>query len=231
VQFSRRRENLPFSVHAEVAALAPKDQVHWLRRVEANDLSVADLRVALRVERRASAGPLPGGKFRVVYADPPWSYDNDGVIKYGPAARHYMTMSVEEIAALRVRDHVGRDAVLFLWVPTPHLVVANAVIQAWGFAYRTSLVWNKQRHVYGHYVSVQHEHLLIGVRGDCTPDRPVPMPASVVTIRAGRHSEKPAAFRELIDQLYPFGRRVELFARGRLPEPWIAWGDQAERAA
>jgi N6-adenosine-specific RNA methylase IME4 len=65
-----------------------------------------------------------------------------------------------------------------------------------------------------HYVSVRHEHLLICTRGSCTPDRPTPMPASVQTIRGQRHGEKPPEFRTLIDRLYPFGRRVELFARG-----------------
>ena len=231
VHFSRRRE-VSFSIHAEIAPLTPTQQDRWLKRAADKRMSVAELRIALRLERRRamlSARRFPAGLFRIVLADPPWQYED--VTGTKAAELHYPTMTNEAIAALPVREHVERDAVLFLWVPAPHIFAAQAVIEAWGFEHKTGLVWDKRRPVYGHYVAVQHEHLLICTRGSCTPDRPTPMPPSVQAFPRTEHSAKPKEFREMVDRLYPFGRRVELFARGAVPKPWIAWGNEAERAA
>ena len=233
VEFSRRRENLPHSIHRELAPLEPDQQDVWLTRVADEHLTVAQLRVALRRSKRLAsfdAGPLPDGPFRVVYADPPWAYDDSGVITtkggYGRAERHYPTMSIEDLCALDVRSRVADDAVLFLWVTSPLLGECWPVIEAWGFDYKTSIVWDKRAHNYGHYVSVRHELLLICTRGSCTPDEPTPMPESVMAIRrSSEHSEKPQEFRALIERLYPLGSRLELFAREAVPG-WVAYGNQ-----
>ena len=107
------------------------------------------------------------------------------------------------------------------------LMDAGRVIEAWGFRYKTSLVWDKGRHNFGFYVSVRHELLLIATRGSCTPDVKKPQPKSVQAIkRSGRHSEKPEEFRTIIETLYTHGAKVELFAR-KQSEGWTAWGNQA----
>lgn len=184
-----------------------------------------------RLQRRDGrrAGAFPNGKFRVLLADCPWHFRDSHVIgndAYGRAARHYATMTVEELSALPVKEHVASDAVLFLWVPAPLLPEGLAVATAWGFTYKAGFVWDKEAHMFGHYVSVRHEHLLICTRGSCTPDRPTPMLDSVVSIRkSGVHSEKPEQFREFIERLYPFGRKLELFGRRRVAG-WTVWGDQ-----
>jgi len=75
-------------------------------------------------------------------------------------------------------------------------------------------VWDKVSHHFGHYVSVRTEYLLICIRGACTPDVST-QPDNVLSIEKPRnHSQKPEAFRELIDTLYPHGPRIELFRRG-----------------
>ena len=88
---------------------------------------------------------------------------------------------------------------------------ALAVIKAWGFAYKTHVIWDKVSHNFGHYVSVRHENLSVH-RGSCRPDVHE-LEDSVRVIKRSRHSEKPEEFRLLIDKLYPTGRRIELFAR------------------
>ena len=133
-------------------------------------------------------------------------------------------MSIEELCALPVLDLAGSDSVLFMWVTSPLLEEAFRVIFAWGFEYRTSIVWNKNAHNYGHYVSVRHEHLLICVRGSCVPDTKELLP-SVVTERRGKHSEKPEVFRTMIDTMYPHGPRIELFARKAVAK-WERWGNE-----
>jgi N6-adenosine-specific RNA methylase IME4 len=184
---------------------------------------------ALREHRRATMRdrvPLPDGKFRVVYGDPPWHYDNSGFDH--SAAAHYPTLTIPEICAIDVASVVADHAVLFLWVTTPMLEVCWPVITAWGFNYKTSIVWDKMAPTFGNYVGVQHEHLLIATRGSCLPDHPTPMVASVVSLkRSGVHSEKPEAFRQMIDRLYDGGadQKLELFARRAVPG-WTAWGNE-----
>ena len=115
------------------------------------------------------------------------------------------------------------DAVLFLWVTSPFLESCFKVIKAWGFKYKTSFVWDKVKHNFGHYNSVRHEFLLVCTRGSCTPNVQKLFDSVQVIERNGRHSEKPEEFREIIDTLYPHGKRLEMFARTRV-EGWDAWG-------
>jgi N6-adenosine-specific RNA methylase IME4 len=180
----------------------------------------------LQLLAQEPAGDLPKGKFRVIYADPPWSYGLNQHHTQG-VSHHYRTMELNEMCALPVAEIVAKNAVLFLWVPAPQLEHGLSVINAWGFTYKTGLVWDKVRHMFGNYVSVRHEHLLIATRGSCVPDQLTPQIDSVLELKRGnRHSEKPKQFRAVIERLYPRGRRLELFARTRT-KGWSAWGDDA----
>jgi len=173
--------------------------------------------------------PPPEGKYRVLYADPPWSYNDQrtGLPGYATATDHYPAMTNEEIAALPIREIASGDSVLFLWATSPNIHDALHVAGAWGFEYKAMFVWDKIKHNYGHYNSVRHELLLICTRGSCTPDVPE-LIDSVVSVERSEHSEKPAYFRELIDKLYTRGNRIELFARGTLPDGWRGWGAEYE---
>ncbi|MBQ1790375.1 MAG: hypothetical protein II008_09365 [Oscillospiraceae bacterium] len=163
-------------------------------------------------------------KYRVIYADPPWSYrDKQDTDKLGGAIKHYPTMSLPEICEIPVPAE--KDAVLFIWTTSPLLEECFEVINAWGFKYKSSFVWDKIRHGMGHYNSVRHEFLLVCTRGNCTPDVPKRYD-SVVSIERTEHSRKPQQFREMIDDLYPIGERLELFAR-EAPEGWDVWGNMA----
>jgi N6-adenosine-specific RNA methylase IME4 len=190
-----------------------------------------DVKAAIREVAReqairnvGKAGALTG-KFRVFYADPPWKYGDTGYGKGTLAAGfHYPTMSIDELCALPVQKMAIADSVLFLWVTSPLLEDGFKVINAWGFRYKASFVWDKIKHNLGHYNSVRHEFLLIATRGSCTPDDRR-LVDSVQSIERTEHSAKPAQFRELIDQLYPHGPRVELFARKKA-KGWKQWGNQ-----
>ena len=195
-------------------------------------------RLLLRAEN-GDPGPIEG-KYRVFYADPPWRYSDSGPIgssdNYGRAERHYPTLSLEELCgtedlpngsnlAADVRAAAEANAVLFLWSTAPMMEDAFRVVRAWGFAYKTFFVWDKRRHNFGHYSSVQHEGLLVAVKGSCTPEV-AQLHRSVVQIeRTKKHSEKPEYFQEMIDRLYPSGNRLELFAREKR-EGWSCWGNE-----
>jgi len=178
--------------------------------------------------------PMPSGRYRVIYADPPWRYNDSGVItpddNYGRAERHYPTMSIDELCDLgeRIREMSEDDAVLFLWTTSPMLEDAFRIINAWGFKYKTSFVWDKIKHNFGHYNSVRHEFLMVCTRGSCTPDTDIKFDSVVSVERSNEHSEKPVEFRDIIEALYTHGQRIELFAR-RGPEGWETWGNEVQQ--
>lgn len=192
------------------------------------------LRVAQECKResqRHEDPPAITGKYRVWYADPPWHYGNSGVItegdNYGRAARHYPSMTIAELCAMGadIKAACEDDAVLFMWVTSPLLEECFPVIKAWGFQYKTSFVWDKQDHNFGHYNSVRHEFLLVCTRGSCLPDDKKLYDSVMSVKKSDRHSEKPEEFRRLIDGLYTRGNKIELFAR-TVASGWHSWGNE-----
>jgi N6-adenosine-specific RNA methylase IME4 len=166
-------------------------------------------------------------KFRVIYSDPAWSYnDKQETPQLGGAAKHYDTMSVSEICSLPVKEISEKDSVLFLWVTSPLLEDAFTVIKAWGFKYKTSFVWDKVKHNMGHYNSVRHEMLLIATKGNCTPDNKKLYDSVQSIERNNNHSEKPIEFLNIIDDLYNYGNKLEMFCRDIKKDKWYGWGNE-----
>lgn len=183
-------------------------------------------RAAAHVEKD-DAPPLPTGKYRVIYADPPWTYGEFGSTvdpSYGGTRWHYPSMTTDELCELPVPELAEADSVLFLWATSPKLPDAMRIVEAWGFDYKTSFVWDKVKHNFGYYNSVRHEFLLVAGRGRSTPDVKT-LYDSVLSIERTEHSAKPEEFRNMIDALYPVGRRIELFAR-REANGWERWGNE-----
>jgi len=165
------------------------------------------------------------GKYRIIYADPPWKYNDKLIDGYGPAEFHYPTMTIQELCGLPIKNITEDNAVLFLWVTSPLLEECFAIIHAWGFEYKTSFVWDKVKHNMGHYNSVRHEFLLVCTRGSCTPDN-LKLYDSVQSIERTDHSVKPEEFRNIIDDIYPNGKRIELFSRREIAG-WNRWGNES----
>lgn len=169
-------------------------------------------------------------KFRIIYADPAWSYNDKceggGVQSGGVAMRHYDTMTINDICSLPVKNISEKDSVLFLWVTSPLLQDAFKVIEAWGFKYKTSFVWDKVKHNMGHYNSVRHEMLLIATKGSCTPDNKTLYDSVQSIEKNDNHSEKPIEFLNIIDDLYNYGNKLEMFCRNIKKEKWYGWGNE-----
>lgn len=233
-EISRRRENLTWSHHREAAPLEIEEQNKVLDAASAGKLSTRELRRLIAEHKQLSlkSPVFPPDTYRVIYADPPWKY-NDERMGTGAAA-HYPLMELEAICQLvdpagrSVRDVSRSDSVCFLWVTSPLLPDGLHVLDAWGFEYKASFVWDKVRGYNGHYNDVRHEVLLVGTRGSCLPDAKE-LADSVVTAEKARHSAKPDVFYELIEGLYQNGPYLELFAR-RKRDGWSVWGNQAQAA-
>jgi N6-adenosine-specific RNA methylase IME4 len=151
----------------------------------------------------------------VIVADPPWEYASGNSLPYP-------TMSLDEIRALPVLDLSDQDAILWLWTTNTHLRAAFEIAEAWGFEYKTTLTWVKDRMGTGEWLRGQTEHCLLAARG-----KPVFIHGSYATVfNAARreHSRKPDEFYTLVEDTCP-GSRLELFAR-QARAGWHAFGDQ-----
>ena len=166
--------------------------------------------------------PLPTGKYSVILADPPWRYPftetNNRQIE-----NHYPTMDLEEIKAMDLP--ADDNCVLFLWVTAPFLADAMHVLKAWGFTYKTGAVWDKERLGMGYWFRIQHEHLLIAVRGDVKTPYPENRVSSVIRAPRGEHSKKPECVYDMIEKMFPGERYLELFAR-TTRDGWSSWGNE-----
>lgn len=179
---------------------------------------------------------LSGKRFATILADPPWRFTNR-TGKMAPEHRRlarYGTMSVEEIAALPVHSFLCPTAHLYLWVPNALLPEGLRVLQAWGFEYKTNLIWHKLRkdggsdgRGVGFYFRNVTEMLLFGVRGkNARTLAPGRRQVNYIGSRKREHSRKPDEQYAIIEACSP-GPYLELFARGTRPN-WTTWGDQAD---
>ncbi len=178
---------------------------------------------------------LDGKRFATVLADPPWRFANR-TGKVAPEHRRlarYPTLTLDEICALPVEDHLAPTAHCYLWVPNALLPDGLAVLAAWGFAYKANIVWHKVRHDggsdgrgVGFYFRNVTELLLFGTRGPkartLAPGR---RQVNLVASRKREHSRKPDEQYPLIEACSP-GPFLELFGRGLRPG-WTVWGNQA----
>ncbi len=170
-------------------------------------------------------GDLFGHQFSTVLADPPWRYHNTA--SRGAAQNHYPTMSVADICAEPVQRLVAENAHLHLWTTNAFLEPAFEVMRAWGFEYRSVLLWIKPSIGMGNYWRLSHEFLLFGIRGRLPFGRN-DLPSWVLHPRES-HSKKPFCFRELIEQVSP-GPYLELYGRREQPgTDWTVYGNNVER--
>jgi len=175
-------------------------------------------------------------KFATVLADPPWQFQNR-TGKVAPEHRRlnrYSTMTLDDIKALPVSTVCADTAHLYLWVPNALLPDGLAVLRAWGFEYKSNLVWHKIRkdggsdgRGVGFYFRNVTELILFGVRGkNARTLAPGRSQVNVIQSRKREHSRKPDESYPLIEDCSP-GPFLEMFARGARPG-WTAWGNQAE---
>jgi N6-adenosine-specific RNA methylase IME4 len=176
-----------------------------------------------------------GRRFPTILADPPWQFQNK-TGKVAPEHRRlsrYATLTLDDIKRLPVEQVVADVAHLYLWVPNALLPEGLAVLQAWGFHYKSNLVWHKVRkdggsdgRGVGFYFRNVTELVLFGVRGKHARTlQPGRRQVNYLSSRKREHSRKPDELYPLIEACSP-GPYLELFARG-VREGWTAWGSQA----
>jgi len=179
---------------------------------------------------------LDGRKFGTILADPPWQFQNR-TGKVAPEHKRlsrYGTMDLKSIKALPVSQAAANVCHLYLWVPNALLPEGLAVMQAWGFEYKSNLVWHKIRkdggpdgRGVGFYFRNVTELILFGIRGkNARTLDPGRSQVNFLATRKREHSRKPDEQYPLIEACSP-GPYLEMFARGERPN-WAVWGNQAD---
>ncbi|MEM1315469.1 MAG: MT-A70 family methyltransferase [Pseudomonadota bacterium] len=182
------------------------------------------------------ADTLKGRRFGTVMADPPWRFTNR-TGKVAPEHRRlsrYETLSVEEICELPVADHLETAAHCYLWVPNALLPDGLQVLSAWGFQYKSNIIWHKVRkdggsdgRGVGFYFRNVTEVILFGVRGkNARTLAPGRRQVNLFATRKREHSRKPDEQYEIIENC-SWGPYLELFGRG-VRKGWTVWGNQAD---
>lgn len=173
------------------------------------------------------------GKFGTILADPPWRFMNR-TGKMAPEHRRlsrYETLTIEEIKAIPVSNIAAKQSHLYLWVPNALLAEGLSVMEAWGFTYKTNLVWYKVRkdggpdgRGVGFYFRNVTELVLFGVRGSLRTAAAGRRQVNLLSTRKREHSRKPDELYEIVEQCSP-APYLELFARKKEPG-WVQWGNE-----
>lgn len=163
--------------------------------------------------------------YDIIYTDPAWEYrhcaSNSRKIE-----NHYNTMKLEDIKKLEVPSK--DNSICFMWTTSPKLQEALEVMSAWGFDYRSSLIWDKKDMGLGYWFRIQHEFLLVGVKGKMSPPPQNMRIRSILSEKLREHSRKPDIIRSLISKWYPNHSKIEMFSRNKF-EGWDTWGNQVPK--
>jgi N6-adenosine-specific RNA methylase IME4 len=181
---------------------------------------------------------VAGRKFKTILADPPWQFQNR-TGKVAPEHKRlsrYGTLTLDDIKALPVAGAAADPAHLYLWVPNALLPDGLAVMEAWGFQYKSNIIWQKIRkdggpdgRGVGFYFRNVTEVLLFGTRGKKARTlQPGRTQVNIMNTRKREHSRKPDEQYPLITSCSP-GPYLEMFARGKR-EGWAIWGNQADES-
>jgi len=226
------------AVNMALAAVQGKTDVIRAARAEAMEEKL-ERRASRHASIRTAANrtELSGRRFPLLYADAPWHFLTRSEMGTDRAAEnHYPTLSHTDIMNYRVdgrpiADLAYADAALFFWCTSSNLDIGLAVLEAWGFTFKSSAVWVKDKTGTGYIFRNRHELLLYGSRGNMPA--PLYVPDSVFMAPRQEHSRKPGTVREALEMMYPqFGanERLELFARGPVPG-WTVYGLEARTEA
>jgi N6-adenosine-specific RNA methylase IME4/DNA-binding protein H-NS len=220
--------------------IASEEEINKQIEIKANELVKAKLQTieaqkeAKKVERKnyieaqkqainSGEVKLPEGKFEVVVIDPPWNYGREYDPENSRVANPYPEMSQEQLLELEIPS--ADNSVIYLWTTHKFLFDAKELLDNWGFDYKATLVWNKEKMGMGAWFRMQCEFCLVGIKGkplwNNTKWR------DVITEPRREHSRKPEIFYEMINEINA-GRKLDYFSRSNR-EGWSVYGNDTQK--
>lgn len=237
-----RKHNLLWSHHKEVASLKHIENLNgklklsdkpdtdkmqeFLVTAEREKWTIRELRQAVSTYKRRQQDEIrlanEPEKFNIILADPAWEYDfsRSDSRRIG---NQYLPTNLSEMKRLQIP--AANDSVLFMWATNPKTREAFELIDAWGFEYKTNMVWVKDKIGMGYYARQRHELLLIATKGNLQLPDEDKRPDSVIESPRTEHSKKPDSVYEIIETMYPEYNKLEMFARDKRLG-WESWGDE-----
>lgn len=244
-QLSVRTDKLSWRHHYEIASLkqiesSNNGKLHlsdksdhskmqeFLKRAEVEKWSVRDLKEAVTQYKRRQDEEIrlanEPEKYSIILADPAWEYD----FSRSPTrdiSNQYLPSTLDDMKRLKIP--AAEDCILFMWATSPKIPQGIELMQAWGFEYKTCMVWVKDKIGMGYYARQKHELLFIGGKGNLQLPDDNKKPESVFFADRTEHSEKPEIVYEIIESMFPEYKKLEIFARSKRNN-WDSWGDEAD---
>lgn len=169
-------------------------------------------------------------KYDIIYADPPWKYDKSlnykgihGDVKH--IDNYYNQMDINEIKKMNINSISKDNCWLILWTTVPKIREGLEVLESWGFKYRTSAIWDKEELGMGWFFRIQHEIILIGIKGN--PKKPNIKERSIFREKRTIHSKKPNCVKDWINKAFKDMDKIELFSRQEI-YGWDSFGNEVE---
>lgn len=206
-----------------------RDWLNWckasdpvdIKELQAKRTELEEREAAIReAQATADQGALPN----LVLADPPWRYDF-AETDNRQIENQYPSATVEEICDMTPKTQP--NAVVFMWATVAKLQEAFEVMSAWGFDYKTSAVWDKEKIGMGYWFRGQHELLLVGTKGKFSPPEQEARVSSVFRESRGKHSAKPECVYQWIERAFPGAIKLEMFCRSPRAG-WQTHGNEAK---
>lgn len=182
-------------------------------------------------------------KYKIIYADPPWKYNDVGVYQETFPKRKqtrplrdlpYSSMNKNDIKELNVKNITANDCALFMWCNDSHLEDGIEIMKSWGFKYKViAFIWvkrTKNGKLYantGAWTMKNTELCLFGTKGAMSKYKIANNVYQVIEHDRDIHSKKPQIFRDKIIEIFGDIDRIELFAR-IVPKGWDVWGNEVE---
>jgi N6-adenosine-specific RNA methylase IME4 len=166
---------------------------------------------------------LPEGVFEVIALDPPWNYGREYDPDSSRVANPYPEMTQAQL--LELAPPFADDSVCMLWTTHAFLFDAKELLDHWGFTYKATMVWDKGKMGMGHWLRMQCEFCLVGIKGK--PKWNNTKWRDIITEARREHSRKPEAFYEMIEDVVT-GRRLEFFSREQR-KGWATYGNDTEK--
>lgn len=162
--------------------------------------------------------PIPKGKYGLIAIDPPWKYGTEYDQEVRRVGSPYKELDISELEKIEMPS--ADNCALWLWTTHKFLWDAKKLMDYWGFEYKLTLVWNKEKLGMGEWLRCQAEFCLLGIRGK--PEWNLTNERDILTEARREHSRKPDSFYAMARKLTPT-QGLDMFGRYK-HEGWTLWG-------
>ena len=217
------------------AAKLKKEKPEVFEQVKRGEKTITEVKKEAKVEKRKAdiqaqkdaiengTVQMPVGVFEVISLDPPWNYGREYDPDGSRVANPYPEMTQAQL--LELKPPFADDSVCFLWTTQAFIWQAKELLDKWGFTYKATIVWDKEKIGMGAWLRMQCEFCLVGIKGK--PAWNNTSWRDIIRESRREHSRKPDTFYRMVEEI-TIGRRLEYFSREQR-KGWEVFGNDTEK--